>query len=72
MVSGFIAQNFSWRWIYFCQAIISAVVLLLVGRFFMESRGNVLLRRKARALNEYYDAIDEAGHHIMVASDDGN
>jgi MFS family permease len=72
MVSGFIAQNASWRWIYYCQAMMSAVVLLLVGIFFRETRGNVLLRRKARALNQYYDAVDEAGYHIVVVLGDGN
>jgi MFS family permease len=72
LVSGFIAQNSSWRWIYFCQAIMSAVVVLLVAIFFLETRGNVLLRRKACALNNYYDTVEEAGHHFMTVSNDGN
>jgi MFS family permease len=38
LVSGFIAQNTSWRWIYYVQAIMSFAFLILVAVLFKETR----------------------------------
>jgi len=64
LVSGLIAQNISWRWIYYLQAIMSAGVLILVAIFFQETRGSVLLRRKARMLNNCSAIVQDVPHAI--------
>ena len=64
LVSGFIAQHISWRWIYYLQAIMAAVVLTTIVFFFKESRGSVLLSRKAHALNRYYASLEAAGYGV--------
>jgi MFS family permease len=70
MVSGIVAQNTSWRWIYYVQAIMSAVLLILVTTCFRETRGSVLLRRKALTLNQYYDYLERAGFQVSIRSSD--
>lgn len=62
LFSGFIVQNTSWRWVFYSQAIAAAALLATVTVFFKETRGSVLLSRKAKALNKYYEALEEAGY----------
>ncbi|PGH12497.1 hypothetical protein AJ79_04241 [Helicocarpus griseus UAMH5409] len=62
MVSSFIVHHVSWRWVYYMQAIVSGVVTVAVMFFFNETRGSVLLSRKARALNKWYERLEEAGY----------
>ena len=59
--SGFIAQHLSWRWVFYVQVMTSAFMILLVVLFFKETRGSVLLSRRAHALNEWYTKREEAG-----------
>ncbi|KAL4885554.1 major facilitator superfamily domain-containing protein [Aspergillus karnatakaensis] len=66
LISGFVQQRASWRWIYYSQAIAAAVFLLILFFFLKETRGSVLLSRKAKALNKYYDALEEAGYYGVV------
>lgn len=62
LFSGFVAQNVSWRWVFYVQAILDALIILLVAVSFKETRGSVLLSRRAKALNEWYAAMEEAGY----------
>ncbi|EEH07080.1 conserved hypothetical protein [Histoplasma capsulatum G186AR] len=62
MVSSFIVHHISWRWVYYLQTIMSAVVTAMVVVFFKETRGNLLLSRKAQALNQWYEQLEEAGY----------
>ncbi|KAI9833900.1 MAG: hypothetical protein M1819_003409 [Sarea resinae] len=62
LVSGFIAQNTTWRWIFYVQIIDCSLMVLAVLLFFRESRGSVLLSRKAKALNEWYAAREQLGY----------
>jgi MFS family permease len=66
LLSGFIQQRAGWRWIYYSQAIAAAVFLLILFFFLKETRGSVLLSRKAKALNKYYDALEEAGYYGVI------
>ena len=66
LVSGFIAQHISWRWIFYLQVIIDGVLLVLLALFFKETRGSVLLSRKAKVLNKWYDGLEAAGHYGMI------
>jgi multidrug resistance protein len=62
LISGFVAQNTSWRWIFYMQAIADGLMVALIIVVFKETRGSVLLSRKASALNKYYEAREAAGY----------
>lgn len=62
LVAGFVAQNLQWRWIFYIQAIADGVMVCLIIIIFKETRGSVLISRKAKALNKYYEAREEAGY----------
>ena len=59
--SGFIDQHLGWRWVFYVQAIACFVVVMMLTIFFKESRGDVLLSRKANRLNKWMEAREEAG-----------
>jgi multidrug resistance protein len=61
MVSGFIAEHLAWRWVFYMQVIVFGVVVAIVIVFFKETRGSVLLSRKAKALNVYLERLEKAG-----------
>lgn len=60
MASGIITQHLSWRWIYYLQTITCSLMLLALLIWFPETRGSVLLSRKARILNDWYDKVGES------------
>lgn len=66
LVSGFIQKRVSWRWIYYSQAIASAVFVVILFVLLKETRGSVLLSRKAKILNRYYDKLEDAGYPGVV------
>ncbi|KAF2132141.1 MFS general substrate transporter [Dothidotthia symphoricarpi CBS 119687] len=72
MISGFVAQNVSWRWIFYIQAISCASMVALICVIFKETRGSVLLSRKARALNAWYEAREAAGYYGFNLPDANN
>lgn len=61
LVSGFIAQNVHWRWVFWVQVITCGILVAAVTIFFKETRGSILLSKKARCLNKWYEAREEAG-----------
>jgi len=61
MVSGFIAANTTWRWIFYLQVITCGVLMAGIVVFFKETRGSVLLSRKAKAINQYYEELEAIG-----------
>jgi multidrug resistance protein len=60
-VCGFIAQHTTYRWMFYTQAIFDGVLVLAMSVFLKETRGSVLLSRKATALNKWYEALEAAG-----------
>lgn len=52
----------SWRWVFYVQSITCGTLILLVVLFFKETRGSVLLSRKAHALNRWYEEREKAGY----------
>lgn len=72
LLSGVIVTHTTWRWIYYSHAIVAAFFVVIIYFFFKETRGSVLLSRKAKALNTYYDQLELAGHYgvFMSISDD--
>jgi hypothetical protein len=62
LVSGFIAQHLNWRWVFWVQVITCGCLITAVTLFFKETRGSILLSRKAHCLNKWYEDLEEAGH----------
>lgn len=61
LISGFIAQNLQWRWMFYVQVIMDVCIIVPFLFLFDETRGSVLLSRKAKALNRWYDELQAAG-----------
>ena len=62
LVSGFIAQNTHWRWVFWVQVIACGLVVGTIILFFRETRGSILLSRKAHCLNEWYVQREQLGY----------
>jgi hypothetical protein len=60
-----------WKWIFWHQVVMGGVMMLLVVVLFRESRGSVLLSRKARALNKWYEALEEEGYFGVWGAEEG-
>ncbi|KAK7702155.1 hypothetical protein SLS57_011455 [Botryosphaeria dothidea] len=63
LTCGWVAQYTTWRWIFYIQTIIDGVLVAVVCICFKETRGSVLLSRKAKVLNEWYEAREAAGYY---------
>lgn len=50
-----------WKWTFWHQVIVDAVLLLSLIFFFNETRGSVVLSRKARCLNKWYESLEAVG-----------
>ncbi|KAK8103500.1 major facilitator superfamily transporter [Apiospora kogelbergensis] len=50
-----------WKWVFWHQVILDFVLAVLIAVLFHESRGCVLLRRKAVKLNAYYESLESRG-----------
>ena len=70
LCSGFVVEKTSWRWIFYAQVIVSGVFIAGVIAFFKETRGSVLLSRKAAALNKYFEQLEGAGYYMAAEDDD--
>ncbi|MCJ1406787.1 hypothetical protein MMC19_000856 [Ptychographa xylographoides] len=63
LCSGFIAQNTHWRWVFWHQVISCGLCITAVIIFFKETRGSVLLSRRAQLLNKWYESREHAGYY---------
>lgn len=52
-----------WQWTFWHQAIMDAVLVAFLVIWFKESRASVLLTRKAKVLNAWYEDLERAGVH---------
>ncbi|KAF9874453.1 hypothetical protein CkaCkLH20_08016 [Colletotrichum karsti] len=68
---GFIVQYTNWRWIFWVQVIVNTVTVVAFLIFLPETRANVLLRRKAEALNRWYSENGEAVSGFQVRATQG-
>ncbi len=61
MVQRWGGQGQRWKWIFWHQVIIDFILTVAIAILFKESRGCVLLSRKARALNKWYEELEASG-----------
>ncbi|KAI5857412.1 MFS general substrate transporter [Durotheca rogersii] len=65
LTAGVMVERWSegqrWKWVFWHQVIMDFVLMIAVAAFFKESRGPVLLSRKAKALNGWYHELEERG-----------
>lgn len=66
LVSGFVVAAKGWRWIHWHQLIINGILMLLIALLFRETRGPVLLSRKAQALNAHEQTTREKREDRLV------
>ena len=74
LVCGFIAQHTSWRWMFWMQTIMDGTLMAIIIVFFKETRGSILLSRKAKKLNAWYAEREGAGYYgvnIPVGNESG-
>ncbi len=69
LCSGFLAQHTNWRWIFRLQVITCGLLVIVIFFFFKESRGSIVLSRKAHALNKWYDELEIAGYYGVFLHD---
>ncbi|KAF2402802.1 putative MFS multidrug transporter [Trichodelitschia bisporula] len=68
VVGGFVGQALGWRWIFWLQVIFDGLLLLVMAAWFPETRGSVLLRRKAQALNRWYEELEKNGYPGLLST----
>lgn len=55
------SNNRAWKWSFWVQVILDVGLLLALVLFFKESRASVLLTKKAKKLNKWYDELEAHG-----------
>ncbi|KAK7753061.1 hypothetical protein SLS62_005011 [Diatrype stigma] len=66
LIAAAMVQNWGdrgqmWKWIFWHQVIFDFGLMVVITFLFRESRGCVLLSRKARALNGWYEKLESKG-----------
>lgn len=64
------SNSLAWKWSFWVQVILDVVLLLFLIFFFKESRASVLLTRKAKKLNEWYEDLEKHGVYGQWLSSD--
>ncbi|KAJ2981125.1 hypothetical protein NQ176_g2218 [Zarea fungicola] len=60
-VDGINNPTRAWKWTFWHQVIMDAILMVLISFFFKESRASVLLTRKAKLLNDWYVELESVG-----------
>ena len=63
IISGVVAYHTTWRWIFYLQVITCGTMMVFILFFFKETRGSVLLSKKAKALNKWIAQLESEGHY---------
>ncbi|KAH6609030.1 major facilitator superfamily domain [Trichoderma cornu-damae] len=58
----------AWKWSFWVQVILDGGLLICLVLFFRESRASVLLSKKAKKLNEWYDELEKHGVYGLWVS----
>ncbi|KAK4071602.1 uncharacterized protein Triagg1_5840 [Trichoderma aggressivum f. europaeum] len=64
------SNNRAWKWSFWVQVILDLVLLLALVLFFKESRASVLLSKKAKKLNEWYEGMETYGVYGVWINDE--
>ncbi|RJE24409.1 transporter [Aspergillus sclerotialis] len=72
LLSSIIVYHTTWRWIYYSHAIVSGVFVVLIFFSFKETRGSVLLSKKAGVLNKYYEKLEATGYYGMIMGENAD
>ncbi|KAI1770315.1 MFS general substrate transporter [Hypoxylon cercidicola] len=73
MVERWGSDGEKWKWVFWHQVIVDSILMVAVVAFFQESRGSVLLSRKAKALNAWYEQLEKKGvFGVWVSETDGD
>ena len=62
LFADIVVFNLYWRWVFYIQIITTSIITAAMILYFKETRENILLSRKAQALNEWYDRLESAGY----------
>lgn len=57
--------SIAWKWTFWHQVILDGVLLIFLFFMFKESRASVLLTRKAKKLNQWYEKLESKGIYGM-------
>ncbi|KAK3317806.1 major facilitator superfamily domain-containing protein [Cercophora scortea] len=60
-----------WRWIFWHQVVMGGVLMVALVVLFRESRGSVLLGRKARVVNRWYEERERVGFFGVWVTEEG-
>ena len=69
-ISSIMVQYVSWRWTWYLQTLTCGLTVLAQIVLLHETRGNVLLSRKAQALNKWYSQREAAGLLPLLSKDE--
>ncbi|QYS96718.1 MFS permease [Trichoderma simmonsii] len=64
------SNNRAWKWSFWVQVILDVVLLLALVLFFKESRASVLLSKKAKKLNQWYEEMEAYGIYGVWINDE--
>ncbi|KAF5235758.1 hypothetical protein FAUST_6871 [Fusarium austroamericanum] len=62
-------DTLAWKWSFWHQVILDGLLLIAIVALFKETRGSVLLSRKAKKLNEWYQKLEDAGVYGVWVTD---
>jgi MFS family permease len=71
-ISGPVTYHLHWRWAFWLQVITTASCVLAVVLFIKESRGSVILSKRAKALNKWYEQREDFGYYGFDMSSDSS
>lgn len=60
----------AWQWVFWHQVIVDAALLIALVFWLDETRGPVLLSRKAKVINRWYQELEDAGAYGVWVEDD--
>ncbi|KAI1809077.1 major facilitator superfamily domain-containing protein [Poronia punctata] len=71
LVSSIIVQTAgsegqTWKWVFWHQTIADFVLIVAVIGLFKESRGSVVLSKKAKVLNKWYEKLEQSGSYGVL------
>lgn len=59
LLTGFIIGRTTWKWVFWHQIICLGIIMSAIVVLFKETRGSVLLSRKAKKINKYLDQLQK-------------